>query len=476
MLNMPDHGENGTGAAFPHHSFWSENFGPYTPSPPLRGDLKVDVVIIGGGFTGLSAAINIKQLDAAARVVVVEQEAIGFGASGRNSGWVWPNLSTYDRVLAAHGRETLRETYQYARRAYEYVGDLVNTHGLDSDYRETGLLRPSVSAAYERDRLDYAEFCEMLGRSDQISEMSESEVQATVSSPLFHKALWDKELALIQPVKHARALAKLARSLGVMVCEQTPAVSFVENSNGVTVHTPTGKITADRLVIATNGYTHLLRGPHANALKRHQRPVFAYNTISRPLTEAEWESVGWSSRCAIYSFGPASHFGNPTADGRIHWCSDRFIGIPNGDDMSMEYVPNYNATLKSQTPLFFPGLSDLELTHHWGGPVGVTMDSIFHLGALPGSERIYLSVGCNGNGVSLTHLNGRIVAELVTGRQSELCDLWFVNRKPRLWPSKFFAVAAMRFVIGREMKSAKRRGIKAGLEALVTESQEGLSE
>jgi hypothetical protein len=73
-------------------------------------------------------------------------------------------------------------------------------------------------------------------------------------------------------------------------------------------------------------------------------------------------------------------------------------------------------------------------------------------------------------------LNGRIVAELVTGRQSELCDLWFVNRKPRLWPSKFFAVAAMRFVIGREMKSAKRRGIKAGLEALVTESQEGLSE
>jgi glycine/D-amino acid oxidase-like deaminating enzyme len=464
------------GPAFPHRSFWSEDYGPYVPSQPLREDLRVDVAIIGGGFTGLSAGINIKQLEATANVVVIEQEAIGFGASGRNSGWVWPNLTTYDRVLATHGRETLRETYLYARRACDYVGELVRTHALDSDYRETGLLRPSVSAAYERDRQDYAEFCEMLGRSDQLSEMSESEVQATVRSPLFHKGLWDKELALLQPVKHARELAKLACSLGVMVYEQTPAITFIEGSSGVTVHTPSGKITADRLVIATNGYTHLLRGSHAMALKRHQRPVFAYNTISRPLTEAEWGSVGWSSRCAIYSFGPASHFGNPTADGRIHWCSDRFIGVPSGDDMSIEYLPNYNATLKAQTSLFFPGLAELDLTHHWGGPVAVTMDHIFHLGAVPGSERIYLSVGCNGNGVSLTHLNGKIIAELVTGRQSELCDLWFVNRRPRLWPHQVFAVAAMRYVIGREMKSAKRRAIKAGLKALVTEGLEGRSE
>jgi glycine/D-amino acid oxidase-like deaminating enzyme len=144
--------------------------------------------------------------------------------------------------------------------------------------------------------------------------------------------------------------------------------------------------------------------------------------------------------------------------------------------MSIEYLPNFNATMKAQTPLFFPGLAELDLTHHWGGPVAVTIDQIFHLGTLPGSERIYLSVGCNGNGVSLTHLNGRIVAELLTGKQSELCDLWFVNRKPRLWPHQVFAVGAMRFVIDREMKSAKRRAIKAGLEALVTESSEGKGE
>ena len=460
--------------AFPHHSFWSEDYGPYAPSPPLRADIKADVAIIGGGFTGLSAAINLKQMDASVNVVLIEQEAIGFGASGRNSGWVWPNVTTYEEILSQHGVETLRETYQYAKRAYGYVGELVKTHNLDSEYRETGLLRPSVSGAYEADRMAYAEFCDTLGRSDQISEMNETEVQAAIKSPLFHKALWDKELALIQPVKHARALADLARALGVQVFEQTPAITFVEDSSHVTVSTPQGKILADRLVLATNGYTHLLRGTQAKKIRRHQRPVFAYNTISRPLTEAEWASVGWESRCAVYSFGPASHFGNPTTDGRIHWCSDRFIGFPYGDDMSGEYLPNYNATLKEQTPHFFPGLADLDLTHHWGGPVGVTMDRIFHLGALPGSERIYLSIGCNGNGVSLTHLNGRILAELLTGQRSELCDLWFVNRKPKLWPHPLLSVTAMRAVAGREMNSAKRRAVKAGLEALVTESREGL--
>ncbi len=462
--------------AFPQHSFWSEDYGPYTPSPSLQADIKADVAIIGGGFTGLSTAINLKQLDASMQVVLIEQEAIGFGASGRNSGWVWPNLATFEEILAKHGAETLRETYQYAKRAYHYVGELVKTHKLDSDYRETGLLRPSVSEIYEPDRMAYADFCEKLGRSDQVSEMKETEVQAVVKSPLFHKALWDKELALLQPVKHARALAGLARSLGVLIFEQTPAITFVEESSVVKVSTPRGRIIADRLVLATNGYTHLLQGTKGKALRRHQRPVFAYNTISRPLTDTEWSSVGWDSRCAIYSFGPASHFGNPTTDGRIHWCSDRFIGFPYGKDMSAEYIPNYNATLKAQTPLFFPGLADLDLTHHWGGPVGVTMDRIFHVGALPGSERIYLSIGCNGNGVSLTHLNGRILAELLTGQRSELCDLWFVNRKPKLWPHPLVAVTAMRVVAGREMSAARRRAVKAGLEALVTESREGVPE
>lgn len=461
---------------FPHHSFWSEDYGSYAPSQPLQADIRADVAIIGGGFTGLSAAINLKQLDAAMKVVVIEQEAIGFGASGRNSGWVWPNLATYKEILAQHGVETLRETYQYAKRAYSYVGELVKKHNLDSDYRETGLLRPSVSRAYEADRLAYIEFCDRLGRSDQVSEMNETEVQAVIRSPLFHKALWDKELALIQPVKHARALAGLARALGVLVFEQTPAITFVEECAGVMVSTPRGKVIADRLVLATNGYTHLLRGTQAKSLRRHQRPVFAYNTISRPLTEAEWASVGWNSRCAVYSFGPASHFGNPTTDGRIHWCSDRFVGIPYGEDMSGEYLPNYNATLKAQTPIFFPGLADLDLTHHWGGPVSVTMDRVFHVGLLPGSDRIYLSVGCNGNGVSLTHLNGRILAELLTDQRSELCDLWFVNRKPKLWPHPLLAVTAMRVVAGQEMNTARRRAIKAGLDILVTESREGIPE
>jgi len=457
------------GPVFPHRSFWSEDYGPYAPSEPLRGELTADVVIIGAGYTGLSTAINLRQADAACKVVVLEQEAVGYGASGRNSGWVWPYLTGFEDILSKHGVDTLRETYTYAKRAYQYVGELVNEHKLDSDYRETGLLRPSVSEEYEPDRYKYVEFAEKMGRSDQISEMSQQAVQEEYGSPLFYKALWDKELALIHPVKHARSLAGLARSLGAEIYEQTPAIHLSEMADGVLISTPTGKIKADRVVLATNGYTHLLKGLEKDAISRQQRPIFAYNTVSRPLTEQEWVELKWKKRNAIYSFGPASHFGSPTADGRIHWCSDRFVGVPYGSDMSMEYVHNYNATLKAQTGLFFPAIKDIELSHHWGGPVGITIDRINHLGYLNKGQRILLSVGCNGNGVSTAHLNGKIVAELLTGQKSELSDLWFVNRNFRKWPSTHFATLALRSVLGFGRWKSARRASRAGLGDLIQE-------
>lgn len=456
--------------AFPHRSFWSEDYGAYAPSLQLVGDTVTDVLIIGAGFTGLSAAINLKLCDRALRVLVIEQEAVGFGASGRNSGWVWPNVATYHDILAAHGVGTLRETYAYAKRAYEYVGGLVKEHGLDSEYRETGLLRPSVSPEYEKDRMEYAEFCEKLGRADMISEMTESDVRNEYASPLFHKALWDRELALIHPVRHARSLAKLARSLDAEIFEQTPAIEIVEEPHSVRVATPRAAIRADRVILATNAYTHLLSLKTDRGLARRERPVIAFNTVTRPLTEAEWTQLKWRKRNAIYTFGPASHFGNPTHDGRLHWCSDRFIGVPQGRAMGPEYDARYNPTLKKQTDMFFPCLRDAELTHHWGGPIAATIDRFFHVGELNGNGRIFLSIGCNGNGVSLTHLNGKILADLVTDTKTELTALWFVNRPTRLWPAPEIATRAIHAFISIEKWRAKRRAIKAGLRGLVEES------
>ncbi|MFC7047957.1 NAD(P)/FAD-dependent oxidoreductase [Emcibacter nanhaiensis] len=473
MTNSATEGSASGRPAFPHRSFWSDDYGTYSPGAPLSQSLTVDVAIIGAGFTGLSAAINLKELDASTSVVVLEQEAIGFGASGRNSGWVWPNLTTYRDIYAKQGLDVLRETYQYAQQAYGYVRDLTNSHSLDSEYRETGLLRPAVTGEYEPDMYEYMEFCEKLGRSQKVTELSENAVQKVVRSPLFSKGLWDEELALIHPVRHARSLADLARRLGSAVYEQSPVIDIREEENAVYLSTPSGSVKADRLIVATNGYTHLLPGVPGKALKCSQRPVIAYNTISRPLTNDEWDSVGWTKRNAVYSFGPASHFGNPTSDGRIHWCSDRFLGIPDGDDISREYHPNYNPTLKKQTPHFFPGLKDLTLTHHWGGPASVTYDHIFHLGALGNSKRIFTSVGCNGNGVSLTHLNGKILAELVAGRKSGLCDLWFVNHKVKTFPPTMITVPAMKFIIGRELKTARKRAVKAGLGFLTEEISGG---
>lgn len=471
-MQQPEEQSKTAPALFPHHSFWSEDYGPYIPSGSLKQAVKCDVAVIGAGFTGLSAAINLKERDAAVSVILLEQEAIGFGASGRNSGWVWPNLTTYHEILDKYGQSVLRETYQYAKQACDYVAELISTNDLDSDYRKTGLLRPAVGTEYEPDMFAYLSFCEKLGRSDRVQLLSADQVQAEVTAPIFGKGLWDEELALIQPIKHARALAGLARRIGVKLYEQTPVISIHEGGGKVSIMTPGGSIEADKVIIATNGFTHLLQGGLGRSLSRQQRPVFVYNTISRPLTNAEWSELGWKKRNAIYSFGPASHFGNPTTDGRIHWCSDRFFNIPYGNDMSCEWRANYNATLTEQTPYFFPALKDIELTHHWGGVISMTYDRIPHIGAVGQTGRVFLSIGCNGNGVSLTHLNGRILADLAMDRKTDLTSLWFVNHRQKKWPPAPISVTAMRLVAARELAKAKKRAISAGYTNLVSEHSE----
>jgi glycine/D-amino acid oxidase-like deaminating enzyme len=446
-----------SGSSLPQHSFWSEDYGRYEPSAALSEDVVADVAIIGAGFTGLSAALKLRQLDPSLRVVVLEQEAVGFGASGRNSGWVWPNFSSYEHIRSRWGRDVLRLSYNYAHQAYQYVKELVEGHSLDSEYREVGLLRPSVSAEYEPDRLAYVRLCEEMGRAHRLTEIPHAALREEFRSPLFHEALWDEELALIQPVKHARALCGLARSSGAVVYEQTPVFHVSEEPKRILLETPKGNVSADRIVIATGAYTHLLDGLGQYRLSRHQHPVFVYNTVTRPLSDSEWKSVGWRRRNAIYTFGPFSHFGHPTGDGRLHWCSDRFVGVPAGLAMNQEYLAGYRRTLEQETEMFFPSLAGVPSTHHWGGAVSATIDQIFHLGPLDRRGRIYISFGDNGNGVALAHLNGRVIAERMLGVRSDASDVWMLARKPSLWPSHGFASMAIRAYLAVAGWSNRRR-------------------
>jgi len=283
--------------------FWSDDCEPTGGRPALSGRIRADVVIVGGGFTGLSAAINLRQQDSGLSVVLLEQDAVGFGASGRNSGWVWPNLTSYDYIHVHRGLAVLRESYQYARRACDYVQELVQTHALDSDYRVTGLLRPSVGPAWEPDRLAYAEFCDKLGRGDQIREMDENEVANEIKSPLFHRGLWDKELALIQPLKHARSLAKLAESLGVAIYEHSPVMRVDEAADRVIATARGGEVVADRALVATNAWTHLFAGGACGGPMEHERPVFVYNVMSEILSGTQWDQLGWRRRAIASAHG-----------------------------------------------------------------------------------------------------------------------------------------------------------------------------
>ncbi|TQV70331.1 NAD(P)/FAD-dependent oxidoreductase [Aliiroseovarius halocynthiae] len=243
------------------YSFWEDNYGCYTLNVPLTGDHTADVVIVGGGFTGLTVAREIKYDNPSARVVVLEAQYVGFGASGRNGGF---NASQFGfepgLVKLMRGKERASEAQLYMKKAVDYVRNLSKEHELDNDYEHKGGLRiaytpPQVARLRKTFEL-LNEF------SPNNSEwLNAPEVQARVNSPRPQAAFFEPDVGVLDPTKHVRALKRLAEFAGAEIYENTPVTTFKRRHAGVDVIYRDGRIKAERIVIALNAWAHLFEGP-----------------------------------------------------------------------------------------------------------------------------------------------------------------------------------------------------------------------
>ena len=176
---------------------------------------------------------------------------------------------------------------------------------------------------------------------------------------------------------------------------------------------------ASKIVIATNGYTHLLEGPIGKRLRRDQASMWPQNSISEPLTEQQWADIGWAKRCPIKGTGNLFHNMAPSADGRILMSFPHLLGCPKGREMNHDFnAPSRDITL-AQFRNLFPSLADLKFSQTWGGPISSTVDLLPHVGFM-GDERVAYSTGCWGHGVALSQQNGRTLADLVLNKETEL--------------------------------------------------------
>jgi len=415
---------------FEDKSYWLGN-DPYVENAPLSGETRADVAVLGGGFTGLTTAYFLKKEKPSLDVAVLEGQVVGFGASGRNAGFSMTLFGlTMSVTSALYGRKNAAAAHRYMEQAVELVESLVRENGIACDYERPGFLRVATTPAYERRIREEIELAKSLGL-EGVDWLDAAAVRAQVDSPSYRGAWWEPRCGILNPARLVRGMKAVVERMGVRVYERTPATELRRTPEGVEVATPAGRVRAARAALATNAYSHLVPG-----LRRRQVPAFTHIVLTEPLHPAHFERIGWKGRQGIEDARNLVHYYRLTADNRL-LMGGSDVSISFGDGMDHDRNPVTFAQLEADVRDTFPALKEVAFTHRWGGPVSVPVQMIPALGRL-GDERVVYALGCMGHGVSLAHLNGRTLADLLLDRKTERTEVFFANRRVFPWPPEPF--------------------------------------
>jgi glycine/D-amino acid oxidase-like deaminating enzyme len=412
-------------------SFWHDTVpGTLAAGDPLQGDTEADVAIVGAGFTGLWAAYYLAQEDPGLRIVVCEREIAGFGASGRNGGWcsaLFP--ASLGKLARMGGRDSAIAMQRAMQETVDEVGRVAAAEGIDCHFAKGGTVMLARSAAQlERAKAEIEEAREFgFGEAD-LRLLGAVEARSVVGASEVLGGTFTPHCAAIHPARLVRGLAEAVQRAGVSIYERTPALELGPGR----VVTPGGTVRARYVVRATEGYTPALPG-----FGRAVAPVYSLMIATEPLPQAVWDQIGLARRP---TFGDLRHliiYGQRTADGRLAF-GGRGAPYHLGSSVRPSYdkVPAVFAALRRTLAELFPVLDevlgDVPVTHQWGGPLGIARDWCASVGLDPATG-VGWAGGYVGDGVATTNLAGRTLADLITGRQSELTLLPWVGHKSPDW-------------------------------------------
>ncbi len=393
--------------AFPRQplppSLYAETARPAPPTPPLDGDARASVAIVGGGFTGLSTALHCTE--AGIDAVVIEAHEPGWGASGRNGGQVNPGLKPDpQQVEADFGADLGRRMVAMAWDAPNLVFELIRRHQIVCEASQTGTLRAAYGTRTARAiRTSHAQG-ERRGMPVELLERDA--VRDATGTDRYRVALLDRRGGFVNPLGYARGLAQAAMQAGARVHGATPALSVSRDGAGWAVRTPRGTLRAERLVLATNGYTDWL-WPR---LRRSIVPVFSGIVATEPLPEPIAARV-MPSRSVLYELGSITTYYRLDAENRLLMGGRSPLrDIGTADELS--YLANYARRL-------FPSLRDVRFGHGWSGQLAITTDHYPHVHEpAPG---VLACLGYNGRGVAMATAMGRQIARhLATGAAMDM--------------------------------------------------------
>ncbi|MFH8937028.1 NAD(P)/FAD-dependent oxidoreductase [Streptomyces griseosporeus] len=422
-------------------SFWYADDGLPAAREPLPGDATADVVIVGGGYTGLWTAYYLKKAAPFLRITVLEQKFCGYGASGRNGGWLYNGIAGRDRYAKLYGRDAAVRLQKAMNDTVAEVVRVAAEEGIDADIVRGGVLEvartPAQLArlrAFHEQELSYGE------KDRELYGARETAERIRVADAV--GSAWTPHGARVHPVKLVKGLAAAVEALGVTVHESTP-VTEIRPGHAVT---PYGTVRASYVLRCTEGFTASLKGQ-----RRTWLPMNSSMVATEPLSEEQWAAIGWAGRETLGDMAHAYMYAQRTADGRIalggRGVPYRFGSRTDNDGRTQRETVE---ALRGILVDFFPALAGVRIAHAWSGVLGVPRDWCASV-TLDRATGLGWAGGYVGSGVATANLAGRTLCDLVqqdSGQAgaTELTGLPWVGHRVRKWepePLRWLGVHGM---------------------------------
>ncbi|MEV4917114.1 FAD-dependent oxidoreductase [Streptomyces tirandamycinicus] len=418
--------------------FWLEDPGKPAALPALTGDERTDLLVVGGGYSGLWTALLAKERDPRRDVVLVEGREVGWAASGRNGGFCAASLTHGLANGLARWPDDLARLEELGARNLDAIEAAVARYGIDCDFERTG----EIDVATEPYQLDELRALhEEAGRLGfgGLELLDRDAVRAEVDSPTFLGGLWDRQgVAMLHPARLAWGLKRACLDLGVRIYENTRALDLSPAGAGMAVRTSYGRVFARRIALGTNVFPSLVK-----RIRPYTVPVYDYALMTEPLSPAQREAIGWRNRQGLGDSANQFHYFRITADDRILWGGYDAV-YPYGGKVTaeMDHRPETYLKLAGQFFACFPQLEGLRFTHAWGGAIDTCSRFSAFFGTAHGGKVAY-AAGYTGLGVGATRFGGDVMLDLLDGERTERTELAMVRKKPLPFPPEPVAWAGI---------------------------------
>jgi glycine/D-amino acid oxidase-like deaminating enzyme len=433
--------------------FWLDS--PESPEllPPLEGERRCELAVVGGGFTGLWAALL--AAEAGEDVTLLEGDRCGWGASGRNGGFLEASLTHGLENGLSRWPDEIDRLLELGRENFAAIRETVERRGIDAAWQESGLIdvatRPHEVAWLE----EAAETAREHG--EDVLLLDRDAVRADVDSPTYLGGLWQRgSSAIVDPARLAWGLRRAALEDGVRIFERSAVRRLSSGPAGALLETDRGRLRADRIVLATNAYPPLVR-----SIRRYVIPVYDYVLVTEPLSPTQRTALGWKRRQGVAESGNRFHYYRLTPDDRILWGGyEAIYHFRNAMEPRLEdHLPTFEL-LAGNFGATFPQLEGIRFTHRWAGAIDTCSRFCVTFGRTLGGRAAY-AVGYTGLGVGASRFGARVVLDLVHGRDTELTRLELVRSRPIPFPPeplRYATVQATRRALARADERGGRRG------------------